>query len=154
MRIKITFFFLFFSLILHAQDENSLKGKTGPTIIPVITTGNNPIIILDGLILSKIEYLKLNIDESYSKKFKIKVLSEREAIKKYEIINIDGIVEIKTDLLYVLNNEYLTTSKSKKKLSKLTQTNILDITMLKKEDAVKEYDKLGRHGALIIRTKK
>jgi hypothetical protein len=137
--------------MLYAQEENSLKGKTGPIIIA--TTGNDPIILLDGLILSKIDYLKLNIDESYSKKFKIKALSEKEAKKEYGITNKDGIVEIKTNLLYVLDNEYLT-SESEKKLSKLTQGNILDMKVLKKEDAIKEYGKFGRNGAFIIKTKK
>lgn len=153
MKVKISFlFFFFFSFImLYAQDENSLKGKAGPVI--AATSGKDPIIILDGLILSKVDYLKLNIDKSYSKKFKIKAISEEKARKKYGITNKDGIVEIKTNLLYVLDSECLT-SESKTKLSKLTQADILDIMMLKKEDAVKEYGKLGRNGAFMIKIKK
>lgn len=151
MKIKIIFFFLSLSsIMLYAQEENSLKGKTGPIIIA--TKGSDPIISLDGLILSKIDYLNLNIDESYSNKFKIKALSEKEAKRKYRITNKDGVVEIKTNLLYVLNDECLT-SESNTILSKVTQADILDIKMLKKDDAIKEYGKLGRNGALIIKTK-
>ena len=136
--------------MLYAQEGNALKGKTGPIIIA--TKCKDPIISMDGLILSKTDYQNLKIDESYSKKFKIKVLSEKEAKRKYKITNKDGVVEIKTNLLYVLNGECLT-SKNISVLSKVTQTDILDIKLLKKDDAIKKYGKSGRNGALIIKTK-
>ncbi len=152
MKIKIIllFFLLFSSIMLYAQCESSLKGKTGPTI--VAATGKDPIIVLDGLILSKSDYLKLNINESYSKKFRIRSLNEIKAKKKYEITNEDGVVEIKTNLLYVLNNECLTLE-NRVKLIKLTDADILDMELLSKEDAKKNYGNLGRNGAIIIKTK-
>lgn len=72
MKLKISFLFLCFSsIMLYAQDENSLKGKTGPTIIA--TKGSDPTVILDGLILSKNDFLKINIDESYSKSLRLRL---------------------------------------------------------------------------------
>jgi len=150
IKIALSFFLFFSSIMLYAQDESSLKGKTGPVI--AATTGKDPIIVLDGLILSKSDYLKLHIDKSYSKRFRIRSLNENEAKKKYEITNKDGIVEIKTDLLYVLNNECLT-FKSKVKLTKLRDADILDIKLLTKEDAIKKYGHFGRNGAILIQSK-
>lgn len=55
--------------------------------------------------------------------------------------------------MFVLDNKYLT-PKNKTELTKLTQTDILEIKILMKKDAVKEYGKLGKNGAIIIKTNK
>jgi hypothetical protein len=136
--------------MLYGQDENSLKGKTGPVILS--EASKNPSIIMDGLILSKSDYLKLNIDKSYSKKFRINVLNEKESAEEYNVFNKDGIVKIKTNLLYVIDNKPLTV-KNKVSLSKLDSANIIYMKMLNKEDAIKAYGKLGGNGALLIKTK-
>lgn len=149
MKVKISFLILFFSSItLYAQDVNSLKGKTGPTIIA--TKGNDqypPLYVLDGLRISQEKFAELKIDKHCIKK--IKVSEDCDSTQKF-----NGIITVYSKLLIVLNDKSLFNSNDKiEALSKLKQDEVLSFRMLDKQEALNKYGKYGKFGALIIKTK-
>ena len=128
----ITFFFLLVLNVSYGQQEK-ISRLSYPEIL------NIPVIyIIDGLKISKEKFIELKLP-IYTLR-KLTVDKKRSEVK------------IKSKLL-IVHNEIKLDRKNKTLLSQINEEDITVIRFIERENAINEYGKKGRHGALIIKTK-
>lgn len=137
----------FFTLnLVRSQTETIPQLKFGPDV-----SKYPPLYFLDGFKISQKQFAELNIDKLCIKKIKVdENYSSSDSTSTFK-----GAVFISSKLLVVLNDKNLFNIKDKyKHLSKLEQGEILSFIFIDKNEASNKYGKLGKYGALIIKTKK
>ena len=106
-----------------------------------------PLIVLDGLEITREEIEEWGIEKKVIKRIKLDLESE-ECSRGY-----CGIIRLYSKMLISLDGSLLVNSKEKEdSLSKIKREDISLIKMIDKQEAVRQYGKKGKYGALLIQT--
>lgn len=142
--IQILFFILPFNMAYSQLDtiyNAHLSHDTSPY---------PPLYVIDGLRISQEKFAELKIDKHCIKRIKV----EEENKQCDSTQNFSGIIRVYSKMLIVLNDSLLADSNDKiETLSNIKRDAILSINKIDKQEALSKYGKIGKHGALIIRTK-
>ncbi len=128
-----------------AAEKYDEKGKNG---VIEITTKDEPLYIIDGKESNAKALEKLKPNNIAS----INVIKGKKATEKYDEKGKNGVIEITTkdEPLYIIDDKE---SNAKEALKKLKPNNIISITVLKSEQAIKKYGAKGKNGVIEITTK-
>lgn len=96
-----------------------------------------------------VDYLKLDSATFFS----ITPRLQGSDIKRVRASNHEPVIIVTTNLAVVLNDELLSITKEKKKLSAINLTDIELIKKIEKEQSIELYGKKGKNGVLIIKYK-
>ena len=94
-----------------------------------------------------VDYLKLDSITFFSIGF------QKFDIKRVRTNVQEDVIVVTTNLIVVLNDELLSTSKEKKKLSTINLADIELIQKIEKEQSIELYGKKGKNGVLVIKYK-
>ncbi|MDO5971363.1 M56 family metallopeptidase [Flavivirga aquimarina] len=151
-----------------AKTPNSIKPiETGKNhgVLPFSDQQIDPLYILDGKEISKKKFDALNTDDIES----VSELKDKSEIKKYGKKGKHGVIIITSKKngnngksvndnidfgyglpLYILDGKEI----QKKQLVELKSNNIKSVVILKNKPEIKKYGKKGKHGVVIITSKK
>ena len=139
--MKVLFFvFITYCLLVPVPAQTSNLSKSH-NVSPY-----PPLIVLDGLEITREEIEEWGIEKKVIKR--IKLDSESECSGRY-----CGIIRLYSKMLISLDGSLLVNSKEKEdSLSKIKREDISLIKMIDKQEAVRQYGKKGKYGHYRIKT--
>jgi hypothetical protein len=155
MKNLIILFIFWFGIVStygQKEAEQSLLGKTGPELISYDTI-NQPIILLDGLMITYKEYISLQFTNREKRNFKIQKKDYKETDNKFCKKEKKSVLLIYTKFLFVIDDKLLKTYNEKiKVLSSIEGKDTFMIKKIEKKEAINRFGKCGKYGAIEVKS--